>query len=325
MATGNQELEEFKTQINLCQYACSEGFVLDRKLSSRSSAVMRHPNGDKIIVAKRPNGHWTYFNVHGSDSGTVIDFVKARTSLSLGSIRKELRPWVGKTGLITGSFRDGDTLELVPVKTDLQQVHLRWAKSRPLHSMDSYLLSRGIPISILQDPVFDDRVRIDDRHNCLFPHWDSEGELSGYEIKGQKFTGFAPGGTKCLWFSQQRPTDQTMVICESAIDALSLATIAGTHGKRFFSTAGKCGPRQLNRLAEESQRMPPNSVIWLAMDNDSAGHTMAGQIRDALDTKIGGQLQVIDHFPVEVNADWNDVLQKQRNEGGSNTPVRGLG
>src|SRR5690606_18362562 len=60
------ELEEFKSQINFCEYAASRGFALDRRLSSRSSAVMRHPSGDKIIVARQSNRHWIYFNVHDS-------------------------------------------------------------------------------------------------------------------------------------------------------------------------------------------------------------------------------------------------------------------
>lgn len=325
MATGNQELEVFKTQINFCEYAASQGFELDRKLSSKSSAVMRHPNGDKIIVSKRPNGHWTYFNVHGSDSGTVIDFVKTRKALSLGSIRKELRPWVGKTVSVTGLSPSSNAMELIPVQTDLQQVHRRWTKSRPLNSTDSYLASRGIPHSILEDPLFEDRVRIDDRKNCLFPHWDSGFELSGYEIKGQNFTGFAPGGTKYLWFSQQRLTDNTMIVCESAIDALSLAAIAGTASKRFFSTAGKCGPKQLVRLAEEAKRIPPNSVVWLALDNDTAGRTMAGQIREALQSELGDQVRVIDKFPKEENADWNDMLRKQLAETTGISPTRRLG
>ena len=181
MATGNEELEEFKTQINLCEYAASEGFVLDRKLSSKSSAVMRHPNGDKIIVARRPNGHWTYFNVHGSDSGTVICFVGARKSLSLGQIRRELRPWVGRASNADRPSSPQHVPELVPAAPDLVKVHRSWARTRPITSIDRYLPSRGIPRSILEDPVFGDQIRIDERQNCVFPHRDENGELCGFE------------------------------------------------------------------------------------------------------------------------------------------------
>ena len=211
MATGNAELEEFKTQINLCEYASTAGFILDRKESSRSSAVMRHACGDKIIVAKRPNGHWTYFNVHSSgknDSGTIIDFVTVRKSLSLGSVRKELRPWIGKN---TSIAITNDAYDLHPVTGDLEKVHRNWAYTKPITAKNSYLRERGIPEAILVDPVFRNRIRIDKYQNCVFPHWDLDGQLSGFEIKGKKFTGFSPGGKKQLWLSQSRPTDHIAV------------------------------------------------------------------------------------------------------------------
>ena len=308
MATGNEELEEFKTQINFCEYASSQGFVLDRKLSSRASAVMRHPNGDKIIVAKRPNGHWTYFNVHGSDSGTVIDFVSARKSVSLGRVRKELRPWIGKAASIAIS---NNSFALIPTEGDLQKVRRRWERSRPITAKDTYLSSRKIPRSILEDPVFENRIRIDEYRNCIFPHWDSKGELSGFEIKSKSFTGFSPGGKKWFWYSQPRTSDHTIVVCESAIDALSMAALEGIDGKRFFSTAGQYGPQHIACLIDIIKQMPAVASIWLAFDNDQAGRQMAGEFRSAFQKQFGGDIAVVDRFPITEGTDWNDVLQSQ--------------
>jgi hypothetical protein len=305
MATGNEELEEFKTQINLCEYASSQGFVLDRKESSRSSAVMRHPNGDKIIVAKRPNGHWTYFNVRGSDSGSIIDFVSVRSTLSLGGVRKELRPWVGKTASISVA---NDSFDLKPTEGDLQKVRRRWQQAKPLTAKDTYLSSRQIPLSILEDPIFRDRIRIDQRKNCIFPHFDPAGELSGFEIKSKTFTGFPPGGKKWFWSSRPRATDQIAVVCESAVDALSFATIHGIHSKRFFSTAGTCGPQHARAFAELVAAMPAVSSIWLAFDNDRAGHEMANKLRVQLETELKDAILIVDRFPEVAGADWNDML-----------------
>jgi len=80
MQTRNDELEQFKTKINLCEYAASLGFLLDRKNSSRCSAVMRHSSGEKVVIARTSSRHWVYFSVHGanSDSGTIIDFIQMR-------------------------------------------------------------------------------------------------------------------------------------------------------------------------------------------------------------------------------------------------------
>ena len=63
------ELERFKTGINLTEYAASEGYQLDRRASSRNSGVMRHPGGDKIVIARGEDGHWIYFSVRdGTDN-----------------------------------------------------------------------------------------------------------------------------------------------------------------------------------------------------------------------------------------------------------------
>ena len=71
----DSELEKFKTVVNLTELAASRGYVLDRRGSSRNSAVMRHPDGDKIIIARyEGTNHWVYFSVQNdSDNGTVVD------------------------------------------------------------------------------------------------------------------------------------------------------------------------------------------------------------------------------------------------------------
>ena len=92
----DSELESFKTGIDLRAYAASQGYTLDGKESCRGSAVMRDANGDKIIIKRDVDGHYVYFSVRDdTDHGTILDFAKRRLGLSLGAVRKELRPWVG--------------------------------------------------------------------------------------------------------------------------------------------------------------------------------------------------------------------------------------
>ena len=90
------ELETFKTSINLTAYAAGQGYQLDRKESSRSSVVMRHPDGDKIIIARNQSGHWVYFSVKDeADNGSIVDFIQNRTGQNLGQVRQALRAWRG--------------------------------------------------------------------------------------------------------------------------------------------------------------------------------------------------------------------------------------
>ena len=59
----------------------------------------------------------------------------------------------------------------------------------------------GAPCPLLiADERFAGRIRIDNKGNAVFPHFDAEG-LSGYELKNVEFTGFASGGAKALWLS----------------------------------------------------------------------------------------------------------------------------
>lgn len=96
--TRTQEIDDFKRQINLTEYAATQGYVLDRKESSRNSVTMRGPGGDKIIIGKDANsGHWVYFSVRNdADHGTIVDFIQNRQRMALGEARKALRPWSEK-------------------------------------------------------------------------------------------------------------------------------------------------------------------------------------------------------------------------------------
>ncbi len=101
-----QELERFKTEINLVSYAQSQGYEYLQRESPRSSAVLRHNSGDKIVVATDIDGHGVYFSVRDdADKGTIIDFVQNRRNLSLTEVRKELRDWLQESNTRPSKFR----------------------------------------------------------------------------------------------------------------------------------------------------------------------------------------------------------------------------
>jgi hypothetical protein len=91
----NEELEGFKIRINLTEYAAGQGYVLDRKASSRKSVAMAEPSGDKIVITRFHDQHWVYFSVRQEHSGTIIDLVQHTRGCNLGRVRQELRSWSG--------------------------------------------------------------------------------------------------------------------------------------------------------------------------------------------------------------------------------------
>jgi len=312
MAISNRqdELDGFKSQINLCEYAASHGFQLVRRQSSRHSAVMRHASGDKIVVARAANGHWIYFNpLDHRDHGTVIDFLQNRENISLGAVRKELRKWNGcqVTEASQPAFE-----ELLPSNHDSARVLSRWIQASPVQGSNNYLeQQRCISPQVLADPVFRDRIRTDVRRNVVFPHWNSE-QLCGYEIKNRNFTGFAPGGLKGLWCSRPQPSDDRLVICETAIDCLSYADLFGTHNDRFLSTAGQISPLQRELLRSAYSRMPADCIVVLAMDHDAGGTSLGDAIMAALTTAGVSEQQIVRQLPPVEGSDWNDALQASR-------------
>lgn len=299
----DQELERFKTGVNLSEFAAARGYALDRRESSRNSAVMRHADGDKIVIARHEGGTWVYFSVRdGGDNGTVIDFLQNRGGGSLGEVRKVLRAWSGTErppAPVADFVRD-----LFPVSRDRAAVIAAWERARATIALP-YLTSRGLGPDILGLPIFAGGLRVDGRSNALFPHYDREG-LCGFEIKNQGFTGFAAGGTKGLWYSKARPTDDRLVLTESAIDALSFHVLQGDATTRYMSTGGSLNPQQPALIRGAMEKLPPGGIVFLAFDADEGGEKLAEEVQ-----AFAPSGRDVRRVVPDVGKDWNDTLKKR--------------
>lgn len=299
----DQELERFKTGVNLSEFAAARGYALDRRESSRNSAVMRHADGDKIVIARHEGGIWVYFSVRdGGDNGTVIDFLQNRGGGSLGEVRKVLRSWSGTDrppAPVADFVRD-----LFPVSRDRAAVIAAWERARATIALP-YLTSRGLGPDVLGLPIFAGGLRVDGRSNALFPHYDREG-LCGFEIKNQGFTGFAAGGTKGLWYSKARPTDDRLVLTESAIDALSFHVLLGDATTRYMSTGGSLNPQQPALIRGAMEKLPSGGIVFLAFDADEGGEKLAEEIQ-----AFAPSGRDVRRVLPDTGKDWNDTLKKR--------------
>jgi hypothetical protein len=295
------ELEAFK-HIDLRVYAASHGYAVDAHESWRGSAVMRHTAGDKVIIKRDSDGHYVYFSVRDdSDHGTIIDFVRHRRGLSLGAVRRELRPWVGAPTPALPTYPP-----LPKVAKDRLRVYREFARmiDAPPHP---YLENdRAIPADLLASERFFGRVKIDARGNAVFPHFDADG-LTGYELKNRGFTGFASGGAKALWISNREKDDNCMVICESAIDALSYGALFPDDQTCYASIGGKPSPTQPELVRAAVARMRAGSEITAAMDADNAGRELAEVVKQAVQMSGRTDLRFQIHVPPD-HKDWNDQL-----------------
>ena len=302
------ELERFKTAINLTEYAAAEGYLLDRRASSRNSVVMRHPGGDKIVIARGEDDHWIYFSVRDdSDNGSIIDFIQHRRRCSIGAARQELRPWVG--GAFVRPVPELYVPEVVPVSRDRAGVIRALAGMRSLITHRYLEEERGIPRDLLEHPRFTGRVLVDARSNVVFPHADRDGPC-GYEVKNRGFTGFAPGGEKGLWISGVQRTDTALVLAESGIDALSYAALHPDDNARYASFGGTMNPYQPALIRAAIKRLVPGATVRIATDNDEDGSSFAA-IFDGLVAETGRGDLLVERAAPDDAKDWNDVLMQR--------------
>ena len=297
---ADYELEQFKSNVNLVELASFYGYECRQKESCRSSIVMVHADGDKIVVSTALDGHMVFFSVRENASGSVIDFVMYQQHVTLGGARVILRRC-----LVPGYLEEHAVVHYRPgpCAEDGPALYAKWLRMSCYKSR-GYLAMRGLS----QDTIvlFSNRIRVDDRGNVVFRHDDLH-SLTGWEMKNQGFTGFAGGGRKALFCGRvgMRTDTPLVVITESAIDAMSYYQLKPFPGF-YLSFAGALSSAQRELLAWVVNRYPLARVI-AATDNDEAGEAYAQQIH---------QLRPdIERDRPLIGKDWNDVLNNREARG----------
>ena len=298
----NEELDQFKTKINLVDYVQNNGYQLDKKKSSNNCIVLKDNQGDKILVGlDKTDNHYFYYSLtNETDKGSIIDFVQKRKNLNLGEVRKELRLWINNSHLtkykvnskVNNKVTNKSEIKLTPIDRNKYQIIAQIESFQTINN-HSYLNQRGINQNTLDNPRFKETIYQDKRNNVIFPHSDREG-ICGYSIRNQNFKGFSTGGTKGLWTSKSGSKDNKLVICESPIDCLSYHQLFPDDHTRYFSTSGTLSEKQkdLLRTAFEKIDQKGGSII-IATDKDVGGEEISQEL-----TKIAPKTaQISRHVP----------------------------
>jgi len=170
-----------------------------------------------------------------------------------------------------------------------------------LGAVKDYLVrERALPFALLEPLIEAGTLYADHRTNAVFLLRGQGNVPVGAELRGtlgRKWRGLAPGSRKDLgFFGLVAPTPATLILCESAIDALSCRALHPEHGSA--STAGvRPNPRWLAPLLSQGQQ------IYCGFDRDVIGEQMA-RAMIALHPAIQ-RLRPAAH-------DWNDQLKLQR-------------
>ncbi len=297
------DYSKFKTEINLTQYAAHLGYEIDRKKSTRSSIAMRK-DSDKVIISRRGN-LWVYFSVtDDSDNGTIIDFAEKRTHKSIGEIGRDLQNWIG--GGVSLPHAKSYVREVAPQEYDPARIAGIFKALKPVNK-HRYLASRGLTDALLTERRFAGRVFTDRYQNAAFPHF-KDGQVCGLELKNHDKALFVRGSEKTLWRSYVFKDDNTLILAEAVIDALSYHALYHREKAVYAATGGGLSPEQGEIITAFICDFEALEHIIIIPDHDQGGEKFEKRIREAIElSSFNGLCET--HRPCLEGQDWNDVYK----------------
>jgi hypothetical protein len=169
-----------------------------------------------------------------------------------------------------------------------------------LSAVTNYLIhDRAITPSMTDSLIASGKLYADRRGTAVFLLLGKENTPVGAELRGtgpQRWRGMAPGSQKDLgYFSVQAPDATMVILCESAIDAISCLLLHPS--SLCLSTSGaRPNPRWLPALLSQGL------TVYCGFDFDATGDAMAAQMI-ALHPSLR-RLRPSQH-------DWNDILKSR--------------
>ncbi len=289
-----------EASLDFIEIAKGLGYQLDKVKSSKKIKVLVSESKRLAVYDNGSKGHFYINQKDSNEKGSIIDLVK-----------REL----GCDFLRAKDFITGAQIAPLSPRTEAPE----WAEegkkdfdgaySKSKYPNESAYLTevRGIAPEVLA--LSNDTKQGTDTN--LFYHRDSQGRLTGYEYRDEKRKGFAKGGAKSLFSIWGSDEVKSLVVVESAINALSYLQIlllkdelkeAYLH-PLIVSTAGRPSQAQKDQIKALVGRYKPE-VIILGQDNDQGGDgdRQAEELKECL----AGH-KVIRHKP-KAN-DWNDELK----------------
>lgn len=294
----------FKTEINLSEYAAFIGYEIVKKDTTRSSIKMRR--GSDIVIISKKGGIWIYFSVSGqSDNGTIVNFIQNRTGQTLAEIAKDLLEWLGED--VTRPEPKFYVQEVIEQEYDPQRVK-KIFKGCKVAKNHQYLEGRGITGAVLCSKRFTGRIYEDHYQNAVFPHYNDSG-VCGLELKNAEKAIFVRGSEKTFWRSNCEKGDDTLIIGEAVIDALSHSILFPNKTAIYAATGGGMSPDQCELLKELVTCCKHLKNIVIITDNDLGGDRLSERVRGILkDCSFNGAVRR--DSPKIIGCDWNDVLKK---------------
>lgn len=234
------DFDQLKAGINLSEFVAAKcGYTKNHKKSSPAQCVMERGKKRIVVSVSKENGHYIYWNPNDDqDNGSIIEFYWKEFGGGWKDLFNDLLPWIGNHNF---PLPDPATYSktIRPTEKNIAGVQLRYAKFKTLESHPYLETTRLLPRAVLLSPRFHDTIKVDQNGYAVFPHYNGEGELTGYEIKTTPKPKFSKGGEKGLWSSNEFPDDTTLVLTEAAIDGISYHCLEPDEHTRYKAFNGQ--------------------------------------------------------------------------------------
>jgi hypothetical protein len=308
MSEQDAEIESLKASVSCAALLerLPPVWWLDRAQSTRRSLKYRRGEGEIVIVNHDGRGWWDPLSEAKGDIFALVR--RLDPSLSFREARRVLCDFVGVAPEFPEAVRARRTgASRLPVA-------LRWQRQPPLSRGSlawRYLTERrGLPEQILAAARAADTIREGPCGSAWFAHRDAAGLLTGIEMRGSDYRNFSAGGEKTLFRLPGGPGPLPRVaVCESAIDALSLAAIERARDDTLYAaTAGGMGPATVAALQQLLRALTadPAALLTAATDADAPGRRYAARLQE-MATEAGVRFDAI--LPPDGLKDWNDALR----------------
>ena len=296
-----QEIEEFKRNINLALYAEDFGYSLDKNKSSTNTFILKSAE-DALVVSINRNSHWQYFNSNNDakDQGTIIDFLQNRTALNFGQIRKKLREFSG--------YREGFQTPIPIVdKTDINRVKNFIKHCKPVVE-NEYLYSRDISFETLNAPLFKNRILEGYKGAAIFPHYGHDG-ITSYEVTNKDFKHFPDFGKRGLWLSRAPTQVDRVVFLESPVEALSYYQYHKEPVNTLLVSGSGNWSKSADALILVLAEKYRSAVLVAGFNNDKGGYLQT----ERLEKILSSEFKLTKEYPIGDGADWNKLLNIEEN------------
>lgn len=292
---ARDELVELRAGVDCRVVLDAAGWEQDDKESTRGAVKYRNGAARIVIVTHEGKG---WFDPLNDRRGDVLALAQHVWGGNLGHARKALRSLAGIAPRVSNARPSAPTTPI--------DAGAGWDEGQTLACGSQgwrYLVeTRGVPEATVARAVEEDALREGIYGTILARHQNGSGVTTGWEMRGPHYRGFAKGGTKTLFLLGWTMACERLAVTESAIDALSLATLEGwPTGTAYVSTGGGFGPATVDALRVILRTC---RQLVAATDQGTGGDVLARRLAD-LAAETGAEFS---RFRPSAK-DWNDQLR----------------